>query len=186
MNETIASIVKDIILGIEMADKVAGLVRPAVLTINGAEKRFPVAFDVTAEQCQKGGYKELTPNSSYKSVMYFEDMGTTWLDRVGDVQLFEGRLKLVGWINTKKFPNMSCPNPYSTEMIKQIVRVIPVGHFNWNDVFQRIQITITNEERKTPAIFGAYTYNELTQYLFYPYDYFALNLTIRYGYNINC
>jgi hypothetical protein len=121
MNEAIASIVKSYVMGIEMADKCAGLIRPVTLMVGDVKKTYPVAWDVSHADL-KGRYNDLMPNSKYKSLMYFEDMGTTWLERKGDNQYFDSRLRLIGWLNTSKFPSIKCPQPLSTEMILQVVK----------------------------------------------------------------
>lgn len=186
MNEAIASILKSKLVGISYADKVAGLVRPVTFEINQVAKTYPVGFDVKHDDCIKGLYNDLMPNSKYKSIMYFEDNGTQFLARIGDYQVCQSSLRLVGWINTSKFQETNCPTPESTCMIMEIISAFPSTHFNQGD-FQKIQISVNNEVPKSKAIFAAYTYDELmSQYLFYPYDYFALNLTVNYTFNMNC
>ena len=186
MNEAIASIVKTYVQGIDLADKVSGLVRPVTLKVGDSNKTYPVAWDVSHADCIKGKYNDLMPNSKYKSIVYFEDQGTTFLDRVGTSQYFESRLRLVGWINTKKSPAMDCPAPLSSQMIMQIVECLPTKTVNV-DPFHTMFFKIDSEVIKSNAIFSAYTYDEqMSQYLFYPYDYFALNITVKYAHADNC
>lgn len=186
MNEAIASIVKQYIQGIEFADKVAGLIRPVTVKVGGVDKTYPVGWDVSHADCLKGKYNDLMPNSKYRSIMYFEDGGTQFLDRIGNFQTFVSTLRLVGWINTSKIPQIGCPIPQSSQMILQIIRAIPQGTVNV-EPFSKMQIIIDDEVVKSNAIFSGYTYDEaVTQYLFYPYDYFALNISVRYAYSVDC
>jgi len=186
MNEAIGTMLKEIVMTIEMADKVAGLTRPVSMKIGDTLKTFPVGWDVSHRDCIKGRYNELMPNSKNRSVVYFEDQGTTFIERMAKIQYFESRIRLVAWLDTSKFPSIECPHPLSTEMILQIVAALPVNRVNWGR-FREVQIEIQSEVVKSNAIFGAYTYDEqVTQYLFYPYDYFALNFSVLYGHHIDC
>lgn len=73
MNQAIATIIKDQIDGLSFIDKIAGLVSTTYMTIDGVQKAFPVACCVTADDCKAGAYNDLTPDSKYKTVIYFED-----------------------------------------------------------------------------------------------------------------
>jgi len=186
MNEMVANMIKEKVMAIRFADKVGGLVRPVTINMNGEKKTFPVSWDVSSSDLQKGKYKDLMPCSKYKSLMYFEDGGTTMLERINDIQFFQSNLRLIGWIDTSKFPQFKCTNPLAPQMIIEIMEALPTAK-KTEAPFLYMEIKVNSESVKSASIFGAYTYDEQsTQYLFYPYDYFLLNISVRYGINYNC
>lgn len=201
MNTGIGEILKGYISTLNFADKVAGVVRP-VIQVDVIEqydednkligtvtqrKVFPVACGVTHKQCyEEGLLTDLVPNSSNRSIMYFEDNGCVLTGVEGKLQRYKSSIRLVGWLNLQQFDTSSCT--ISAEVIAAIIKVIPTGIFNAAGTnYQRVQIRLRNIVPKSQAIFGSYTYNEeTTQYLMYPYDYFALDLEVDFAIHENC
>lgn len=187
MNQTVANILKDYLedCGSDFVDKIAGLVQTVHLNIVNSdgvkvEKTFPVSCNFTAEDCKAGLYNDLTPDSKYKTVIYFEDGGVTFNNRQGNWACYTSNLKLVCWINVKLYSGGVCdiadPCTASTEIIKKILCCFPSQPV-YVSAYSRFMPTIVSEEIRSNAIFSKYTYNELqTQYLLYPYDFFALNI----------
>lgn len=190
MNEKIANILKSKIQNLPFVDKIAGLVRPVKQEVLGENnikvlKTFPVSADVSYDLLIGGKYRDLIPDSKYQSILYFEDNGCvlTYKDRgwVG----FNSKLTLIGWLNVKKL--MDCQTfTASTEVILSILSNLPEMPFN-EDIYREIKIIALSEVPKSNAIFSRYTYDELkTQYLLYPYDYFALNMSVDFKVNLAC
>lgn len=182
MTADIAAILRSYVDNLSFVDKIGGLVKPLALVRTDGEKvvrkTIPIDCNVTHAQCIKGRYTDLVPDSRYKSVIYFEDAGTSKLnDGRGDFS-FQSNLKLVCWLNLKKLGKDNCS--VSALAIASILDVIPNKYIN-SSPYTRILITCTGEDPKTPAIFSKYTYDEnAIQYLMYPYDYFSLNFQVKY------
>jgi hypothetical protein len=63
----------------------------------------------------------------------------------------------------------------------QIIHSLPNVPFNALDKYTRVTITGISELEKSSAIFSKYSYDEaVSQYLMYPFDFFALNITLEY------
>lgn len=184
----IADILKGFIEPLPFIGTIAGIVKTLEVSSEGDNgraitKRYPIALN-TPSDCDQSKYMDLVPDFSKKSIIYFEDRGTTFLERRGSLQFFESRLKLVCWLNVDLLGYESLLSPV---IIKEIMRVIPDGIFNVPEMYQRISIKIENEEQKDANIFSRYTYDEkVTQYLMFPADYFALNLKVNYAVNLHC
>lgn len=188
MNTDIANILKGYIETLPFAGKVGGLVKPITYTSQTdkgvIKKTIPVDCGVTHANCLKGRYTDLMPDSKYNSVMYFEDGGVRPSDNSARDFSFESNLKLVCWLNLKKLGKTGCSN--TALAIATILNTLPTRTFN-NGVYSRIFIAVTGEEIKSPQIFSKYTYDEeKTQYLMYPYDYFALNISVRFSISKSC
>jgi hypothetical protein len=185
MNQAIANILKGYIDDLSFVDKIAGLVSTQYMTIDGVEKAYPVACCVTADDCKEGAYNDLTPNSQYKTVIYFEDGGVSWVRSAGNFRYYQSRLRLVCWINVAKMNEDPCytdiPCTASTNIIIEIIRAIPNFPENFTPLMQ-VRFEVVNQVVRNNSIFGAYTYNEKqVQYLMAPYDYFALDIDTTFA-----
>lgn len=190
MNEKIASILKTQIENLPFIDKIAGLVRPVKIEVQGKDnarvlKTFPIASDISNEACISGQYKDLIPDSKYRSILYFEDNGCTLTYKEKRWVGFNSRLTLVGWLNLAKLKD--CGNyTGSTEAILSILAALPEITIN-DDIYREIRIVAISEIVKSNAIFSRYSYDEIkTQYLLYPFDFFALNMSIDFKVNLAC
>lgn len=196
MNQAIASIIKGHIEGLDFVDKIAGLTSVLTFDITATEKAtgtkstvqksFPVACCVSNAQCVKDGmYEELMPNSIYDTVIYFEDGGVTKEKTESNWIYYRSTLRLVCWINVAKILGDDCNDgtacTLSSHLIVEIIRALPkfpAHHSPFNHVFSEI----TNQLIRSPSIFSAYTYDEKhSQYLMYPYDYFALDISTAFA-----
>lgn len=190
MNRDIANIIKDKISDLPFVDKISGLVRTISYTENVDGQtytyKFPVSCDVTYEDCfSNERYKEMTPNSELRSLIYFEDGGVSLTGNNSRYSEYESRLRLVCWLNMKRFDTTECSiSGYITSLI--IRRLLTSKRYN-QGIYSDISFTITQIPDKTSAIFSQYTYDEsATQYMLYPYDYLAIDIKVNYSILYNC
>lgn len=186
MNQTIANIIKDYIDDLDFVDKIAGLVSTTYLSITDDKgvkvtKSFPISCTTTANDCKEGLYNDLCPDSRYKTIIYFEDGGVTFNKHEGVFKCFTSKLRLVCWINILKLEGEVCPSgdpcTASADIIKKILCALPTHPVNVSP-FATVFPVVTNQVIRSNAIFSQYSYNEKqTQYLMYPYDYFALEIS---------
>lgn len=192
MTTDFAEALRDLIEPLSFVDKLTGLVRAVVISeeteAGKKRKSFPVACNVSAADCTNtSNLKELCPDDSKKSVMYFEENGGSQLIgfEKGNFK-YRAQLRLVGWLNLPKLGVTSCS--WSAAAVLNIINVMPLDYFNiTGKPYTRCKITGLNEVNKSAAIFSKYTYDEaVNQYLIYPLDYFALDITIEYVVPRNC
>lgn len=185
MNQQIANIIKDRIKDLDFIDKIAGLISVTYMNISDSEgtkiqKSFPVACDTTAEDCISGSYNELCPDSKYRTVLYFEDQGVTFNSREGKFICYTSSLRLVCWINVARYVAECCGEGLtcsaSSDIIKKIICALP-SQPEYINPYSKVYPVVISQVIRSNSIFAAYTYNELaTQYLFSPFDFFALNI----------
>ena len=190
MNQGIANILKGYIEYLSFVDKIAGLVSTQYMTMTDetgekVTKSYPVACCVTAEDCKEGAYNDLTPDSKYKTVIYFEDGGISFVSAKGNFKYYKSRLRLVCWINVAKLNEDGCytdiPCTASTNIIIEIIRAIPYFPANFPPLMQ-VRFEVVDQVIRSNSIFSKYTYNEKqVQYLMSPYDYFALDIDIDFA-----
>ena len=190
MNQAIADIIRGHIDSLDFVDKIAGMVAPLTFEIrdkdnNMVVKTFPIACCVSADDCKEGAYNELMPDSAYKTVIYFEDQGVTFVKAESHWKYYQSTLRLVCWINVAKILGDDCSTgeacTLAAHLIAEIIRALP-GFPENHSPFDHVYSEVTGQEIRNPGIFSAYTYDEKhTQYLMYPYDYFALTIQTNFA-----
>ncbi len=193
MNHQIANILKDYLSVLPFVDKLSGLVQAVQINVPSQEghvlKSFPVSCDITHTECYDGHYLDLCPESSKKTVIYFEDRGVRFIRRSGARNEYKSTLRLVCWINIQRLLNEACFGnitcSVSSKVIKQILCVFPSIPVDI-DPFERVYPVVVSEEIRSNAIFSAYTYDDLRQYLLYPYDFFALTIETTFSICMDC
>jgi len=193
MIQEIGEIIKARLIGINFVDRLAGITQVVSYqerTRDEAkiEERFPAACDVESLNCgeDKSRLKDLVPDSKKRSVIFLEDIsGAQFTGRTRNDLNFTANIRLVAWINQQKLgkDNCSVTGPIMAKIIGALQTTSP---FN-NAPYTRISISIGRIVPKTPAIFQRYTF-PLTekQYLMWPFDYFALDLVVKFSMNENC
>lgn len=193
MTNDFANLLDSYIAELPFADKHAGLVRTVTTREQANDTKtkissFPVACSASAVDCAAPGkLKELCPDSSKKSVIYCEENGgTTFLGFEHNNLKFRCNIRVVGWLNLNKLGITSCS--WSAIAILNIIAALPAVPFNYiGKPYTRCKVVSISEAEKSAAIFSRYTYDEpVTQYLLYPYDYFALNISFEFTVPRSC
>jgi hypothetical protein len=167
--------------------KFAGVVRTVTIKDAGVTQRkvFPVSCECSLEDCNKGRYMDLCPDTSKKSVLYLEDTGLRLVNKEGHRAQWKATLNLVCWLNLPKLGQTSCS--YSAVAIGAILKQLPLVPFNANDTYSRVFINVVGEQPKTLNPFAKYSYDEtVNQFLFFPYDYFVLALEVDFSTDLRC
>ncbi len=177
--DVLTGLVKRIIKDGSYVDVVDG-----IETTYRVEKSFPAYCQLSQAQCDSGDYMDLVPNDTKASIIYFEDGGSVLLETKNNQYQFESSLRIVGWMNLKRFNASGCS--LSQYVVPQIIATIPKSPFNSGN-FHTIQLINASEVAKDAGIFARYTYDEpKTQYMMYPFDFFAIDIRVRFWTNKNC
>ena len=165
-------------------DVLVGIAQPLKINDNGKVRTVPAAYNANPTACQVGSYYlDLVPNSSKKSIIYFEEEGTRINSYTKEYVDMSSEVLLVCWFNYKKI-NKTLHTP--TLLVANVMKLIPSRLANMTYI-NSIRIEFKEELAHTPQIFSRYSYNEAEhQYITYPYDYFALSYTINYRVNLDC
>ncbi len=189
MNHAIATILNTYLSTLPFADRVAGVVKPITFFTGTADKptkkTIPVDCGVSQPDCIGGKYTDLVPNSKYKSIIYWEDNGVKLNTSENQRDFnFTSSLRLITWINLKKVGKTDCN--VSALAVTNILNTLPTGYFN-NGIYTRIRVVVGQEIIKNNSIFSKYTYDEaVTQFLMFPFDYFALDINVNFTILKNC
>lgn len=191
MIQSIAEAIRTRIAPLSFMDKHAGVVRAATFATEDPNvagrwirKSFPIACDVTKDECLTGAWRDLVPDTRYKSVSYFEDGGVRYVGKEGNLIQYKASLNWICWLNLPKLGVTDCS--ISGAIISSVIAAIPDQPFNSGSL-TRIRIRPIGELPKTAAIFNKYTYDEtLLQYLLGPFDYFCLQFEVDFVIDKRC
>lgn len=167
------------------------------------EKVFPVACGVNFQDCVANRkYQELVPNSRYKSIAYWEQLGDATMNQAemrqahkSGLLVFDIPARLVVWLNIQKlninneaFQSCSIAAPVALQIEKALHN--RAGFSITNDAYQNATVTYIfqgQEPKEYARVFGRYTYgNETAKFMLFPYDWVSLRYTVRLRINRNC
>lgn len=191
MTKDLCIILKDRIASLPFIDVLAGMVQ-TVEEVNETEtgvirKRFPLAVDTNmTDVCAGGPERALTPDSSKKSVIYFEDFGSQ-ITREGrnGAQSFVTSLRLIAWLNRERLTG----NAYQTitgYCIASICRRLDIKFQNAG-IFQRLNVVPSRIPIQDASLFSRYTYDEaIRQFLLPPFEVFGIDFNCSYQVKAGC
>lgn len=170
---------------LSFVDRYASIVRTINFgqTDSGIVKRYPVACDVSAVDCENTGlYQDLVPNDSKYSVVYWEmisPMTNQGFTKTNDFyqKKFKGTARLVVWLNLAKLGIESCTA--SLELIPILEKEITTkgkisgGVFDGNHIWIQPRNMVKQDIN---IVFGGYDYDKLKNYYLYPFDFFAIDV----------
>ena len=194
ISEIATKLTQSLLMSVQFADKVAGLVVPMRRMVNKIEKVFPVAYN-TPSDCDSSVYADLVPDSSKTSIIYCEKIGDVVMEQaLRNVWITTATLRLVCWYNLDRINEGQSVDEgnVANNVLSQLPKRLPDAWFLY------VRSVILNPVR---VIFGAdifskYTYDEVrTQFLTLPYGAFAIDIEVQYimnkcaitlGHDLNC
>ncbi len=147
-------------------------------------------------------YKNLVPNSKFRSILFFEDNNGAQFQRIespkGGIYVWGFNLRLIGWLNLALLGGSGCE--YAGAFALQIIQILmdnqgkhdllTSGLSGGVDIIPvaRVEVKSISQAPKNQNIFSKYTFTkEREQGLFlYPYDYFALDIKGEFYINNGC
>lgn len=148
-------------------------------------KSFPISCNASETDCVKNGrYKELTPDSSKKSILYWEVLeGMRDNGEAGQRgrRSMVGRARLVGWLNTMALGLNECNS--AAKAIRSLYPLLYKEFSSAGSLFENstVKFRFLGEAVKDASLFP-YDYGEkIHGMLLNPYDYFALDVEVSVG-----
>ncbi len=194
MNRSIANYLKGLIAERHYAHVVAGVVTPVNVQRGGKVVTYAVDCGVIGADCPETDMKVLAPDSSRRSIFYFED--TTPPEVVGIEGQFTNMrcvLTLVGWLNLQKLglsADDGCSGcSWSYRVYNDILSQLPVNRFNIEGdcALSNVQVAFRRQLPRTAEVFQRYTFGqEYKQFRILPYDFFAIELLCTWRVNTRC
>lgn len=200
MNKELSSILKARIQNLPFIDKLAGLVQtveitsyvddetnPANVKTKEIKNKFPVSYDVTgvADDCT-GPEKDLIPDSSRKSITYFEDFGSTVTGNIDGIIDFSSKLRLICWLNRDRLVG-DAYKEISAFCISAIIGKLTAKQFSNAGIFTQLNVKPQAIQPQNANLFSNYTYDQnVRQYLRPPFEFFGIDLLCTYKVSGKC
>lgn len=190
MNALVAQLILERIEAADLpwVDKTAALTRAISYKPPGSKvgpRILPIACTVNDPySCDPGTVDELLPGDKYASVLFIEGdsmpakrQGKPGIERVvGPTYL--SRLRIVVWLNCAKLGGAcDCGGQAALNLISALT----VPKYKSGDLLDLKHEVVGGGPVRGREIFGKYTFNEdRSQYLHYPYDFFALDVQTEF------
>lgn len=194
MNKPLCSILKVRIENLPFMDVVAGLVQ----TIEEEEftddnptgkpviNRFPASYDVIRGDKCTGPIKDLIPDSTKKSITYFEDFGSVFTGTNGGLIGYNSRVRLICWLNRALLTG----NDYTeitAACITGLIEKLQGRRFASVGEFIQLNVKPVQIQPQNKALFANYTYDQTQrQYLMPPFEFFGIDLLCSYKISPKC
>lgn len=169
------------------------LVQPASRFIeskSGIKKEtFPISCTENPATCfNTGAYKILSPNSNYKSVVFFESNNkygiSTQKYAPRNIISVKVDLTLKVWLNLKKLGYDACE-----EIALPLIDLLGDLKFTTATPFpiSSLKYAVNSLSVKKPEIFSGYTFYQDQRNLFlYPYEVFSVDMTLKFSTKKEC
>lgn len=185
MIEPIISRISNNLKSLPFIERHGGLVRTArrYMIIDGQpfEELYPVSMDVEGNCFENGKYLDLAPNSSYKSVSYFEQRGPVIVECEGSFYKFTAPVSFVCWMNMKKVGSHNQVGyVYEGMSLDVLTKSIQINKYH------ALSVEIESLHPKNEGIFQKYNYSDRLDLFLYPYDFFSINFIIKWRMQIGC
>jgi hypothetical protein len=198
MNKFIAiMLMNKLIPQIKFADKFGGIVqvvqkKTAVGQATTVIKKIPYSnvYKIPSkEQIQNAGMSEgmqFIPEEKFKGLIYFEDEGCSLSNiRHTRLTMYNAKLRLVCWINMKKISREYNVDTASMA-INQASQILCNSKYEQQPFFG-VRVSVTTVPPQSANIFSRYDFDQTQgQYLMPPFEFFAMDLNIRFGVPKNC
>lgn len=191
MNKELSKVLRDKLQGMPFVQVLAGMVQTVTTeSMNETNttkivKRFPVSYDVIGKTCE-GPEIPLWPDSSYKSLIYFEDFGIASTGRLQGQTGYNSSLRLICWLNRANLVGDQYKD-VTGRIMATIIDTIAGKNPQNIGMFTRLTIDVARIPPQDAGLFGRYTYNEADrQYLRPPYDFFGIDLSCKYVVPAKC
>lgn len=190
MNKELSHILKEKLKTLPFVDVLAGMAQ--TLTMEDVSEtgavtvsRFPVSYDHDVMECE-GAEISLLPDSSKKSIIYFEDFGISTTGRLHGQTGYSSNVRLVAWINRAKLVGDHYKE-ISGRVMATIIDVLAGKNPQNIGMFTRLTIEVARIQPQDAGIFGKYTYKETDrQYLRPPFEFFAIDFIAKFYVPAKC
>jgi hypothetical protein len=198
MNRELCIVLRDRLVGLPFIDLLGGMVQTLTVKDSVGDpddltaqpkiivNKFPVTIDAIGAGNCTGPEIPMNPDSSRKSIIYFEDFGIQNTDRLHGNPGYNSSIRLVCWLNRNRLVGDA------HKMVAGIMQSTIIGKIAGRnpqniDIFTRLTVEVARILPQDNGIFARYTYDEtVRQHLRPPYEFFAIDFTCKYYVPASC
>lgn len=167
-------------------EKNAGLVRQVSTKVKGKVEVLPIAADVLGSaDCEPSAIDHLLPDSRYRSILFIEctEFPSRKTENIG-APCWTATYRIVVWMDCSKLGGGAGCGDVAYE---NLITTLDLPMFD-SGLFRGVVFRVVGGgPARGKDIFGKYTLNEeRSQYLHYPFDFFALDLQVDFAVPKGC
>jgi hypothetical protein len=187
----IAKLLRDEISDLNFVDVAAGLAKSVTVRVPEGEideasvidKQVPMAYNDLGLVCEDGELYPLTPDTTKKSIHWWEDNGTNLVSEDTYYYHSQAALVLVSWWNLPLI-NVDLTDP--SDLVALLIAEIPVKLTNV-DYLSQIRVAFNGEVPAGTDVLSKYDFNEPeNQFGTHPYYVTGLNFLVDFAFGKNC
>jgi hypothetical protein len=184
VNLIVNKIVQEITIDLPFVDKITGIVKTAKIQDGqGNVKTLPIAYNSNPATCNDSELLDFVPDSAKMSIIYFEDRGTQMNKMENSSIYFTSNFTLVCWFNYLKIDH-TLTN--TSQITGNLLKYLPEIMGNISPLIG-VVLSVTGQQANDGSVFSKYSYfEEISQYITYPYGYVALDLQAEYRVRKEC
>lgn len=183
VNLIVDKIVTELRLDLPWIEKITGIVKPASIQVGDTVKTLPVAVNTDVTKCNDSELLDFVPDSRKKSIVYFEDRGSSVTGMENQYIIFTARFTLVCWFNYKTVGDC-LTNP--SLIAGNLIKYVPMFMGNIEPLIG-VVVSMDGQQPNDGRVFSKYTYiEEVTQFITYPYGYVALDFEAEFRVRKEC
>lgn len=187
MKVLVADVLKGYLEDLDYIDRIGGLVKSLVTKEPNGDsfilRSVPIEVNALTDYCNSNDFNAFVPDTQYKSVVFFEDLGSAPYREDGHHIYITTNLRIVCWFNLKKI------NVAYTDcdlLVMDMIETIPDRIANTSQLFG-ITTEFQGLTPNTVDLFADYDFDMAEhQYNHYPYDTAGLNYAVNYMIGKNC
>lgn len=198
MLDKVLSLYEEKISSLPWVERYGGLARIYERTNEENTEVFPISYSLNPETCSEERLKQLIPDDSYLSLVYFEQLSSITtskrtISRKRSKMTYSTSVRFIAWVN---MPSLGIENtddssyllfPSFAKAIESRV-TIPEDHVlkqALNRTPRVSNLILEDKDETKNNVFGSYSFSNEAA-LFYPYDYFSATFDIEWGVNEQC
>jgi hypothetical protein len=156
--------------------KPCGVARYQQERVDKKIKIYPVIANTNPDTCNKQPLIAMVPGTNETAYCYFDVLNSQIMQPKSQTVDVTAYVRLVGWINTKRFENYE-----QGSIERSLMKCLNEKGLTVPNGLNIKAIEIVSVEPKTAAIFKPATFDEVeTQYLMPPFDCFSIKIKISY------
>lgn len=167
---------------IDFVETIGGLVKDIKVKVAGNEKHIPVSFEINKDECRYDNYRDLTPDSTKKSILFFDVLSEpTITEEHRHYFVFEAKIRICVWINYKAV-NIGLWN--NSILAANILKYVANKYDNL-DYMSAIRLFFAGQVNED--IYDKFNFDEAEkQYLTYPYSTFGMDYDVTWRVATSC
>lgn len=154
-----------------------------VTALRVRDRILPFAVNPSPDQCANPSELiPITPHTDHSGIIWMEDLGTIPDVPINSRPMYITTFRVIGWLNGNRF-NL----PFGERSARAVQNIIAKLKGTYTaDPIAGLKFNVRSIPEKHPSLFAKWGFDDVSGYMTYPHDYFAIEINARYTMNADC